>query len=266
MIRRPLLAAALALVLATPAHAGDARIAHHRYVTDEVVRIPGRAGIQSTIAFGDDERIENVAIGDAASWQVTPNKRANMLFLKPLAPRARTNMTVVTDRYAYCFDLVAAPGAAPLYVLRFTYPDEPKRAQGGTQPTLTDEEARALAEKPAEAQLDPARLNFAWKAKGKASVLPARVYDDGQSTYLTWAPQSPIPAIQLRNEVGTEGPANFAVRGDVIVIEGVPRVIVLRSGRDLGMLERTAPPAAPAAPSPAVAAVTGATPAPTKEP
>ena len=268
MIRRAFLAAALLLATGAPlapAHAGDARIVHHRYVADEVVRIPGRSGIQATIAFDEDEHIENVAIGDSASWQVTPNKRANMLFVKPLAPRARTNMTVVTDRHAYCFDLAAAPGAAPLYVLRFTYPDEPKRAlaKGDAQPALTDEEARALAEKPADAQPDPARLNFAWKARGKAAVLPARIYDDGQSTYLSWSPQAPIPAIQLRNEAGTEGPANYAVRGDVIVIEGVPRVIVLRSGRDLATLERTAPVSAPApTPTPTVAVAA----APTKEP
>ena len=67
-----------------------------------------RAGLQATVAFADNERIENVAIGDSNSWQVTPNKRANLLFVKPLAARARTNMTVVTDRHTYVFDLVTA--------------------------------------------------------------------------------------------------------------------------------------------------------------
>ena len=34
------------------------------------------------------ERIENVAIGDSLGWQVTPNRKANLLFLKPMAAPA----------------------------------------------------------------------------------------------------------------------------------------------------------------------------------
>lgn len=267
MTCRPLLAAALLLgttapVMASPAPSGDPRIAHHRYAANEVVRISGQSGIQAAVAFAEDEHIENVAIGDSASWQVTPNKRANMLFVKPLAPKARTNMTVVTDRHTYYFDLVAGAAAVPLYVLRFTYPDEPKRSEPGAngQPTLTDAEAGTLTERPTEATIDPASLNFAWKAKGKPRLLPARVYDDGQSTFLSWSPKTPIPAIQIRDESGTEGPVNFAVRGDVIVIEGVPRIILLRSGRDLASLER-ATSAAPASGTPALAAAPAGAPA-----
>ncbi len=56
---------------------------------------------------------------------MTPNKRASLLFVKPMQPTARTNMTVVTDQRTYLFDLVASPGATPVYVLRFTYPPSP---------------------------------------------------------------------------------------------------------------------------------------------
>ena len=84
--------------------------------------VQGRLGYQSMIEFGQGEQIENVAVGDSAAWQVTPNKRANLLFLKPLMGKARTNMTVVTDQRTYLFDLsVASSGNTPLYNLRFTY-------------------------------------------------------------------------------------------------------------------------------------------------
>ena len=49
----------------------------------------------------------------------------NLLFVKPLEPSEQTNMTVVTNRHTYLFDLVASPRAKPLYVLRFTYPEPP---------------------------------------------------------------------------------------------------------------------------------------------
>ena len=117
-------------VLAVPAVAAadDARIVEKFYDAGKVVRIDGRTKVQATIQFGEDEQIENVAIGDSQAWQVTPNKRANLLFVKPLAAGVSTNMTVVTDKHTYLFDLVASASAKPLYVLKFTYPEEPKAA------------------------------------------------------------------------------------------------------------------------------------------
>lgn len=257
MIRHIPLFTALLAASAVPAMAGDARLVSHRYNAQEVVRIQGQLGVQASVAFAEDEHIENVAIGDSASWQITPNKRANLLFVKPLSPRARTNMTVVTDRRTYFFDLVATPGSSPLYVLRFTYPDEPKpavqAAAGGA--TISAEEAQALAAPPAEAPVDPATLNFAWRTKGKQNLLPSRIYDDGNATYLTWPAKALLPAMQIRNEKGVEGPVNFAVRGEVIVVDGVPDVIVLRSGKEVAELQNVGPKRpepAPAAP-PAVA-------------
>ena len=234
---------------ALPAAAADSRIVTHRFNAEEVVAIHGRSGVQASIVLDEDEHIENVAIGDSTSWQVTPNKRANVLFVKPLSPRAQTNMTVISDRRTYLFDLVAGQRANPLYVLRFTYPDAPKAAAGpkpadaSAQPVLTETEALAAAGKVQDATIDPARLNFAWAAKGKAALLPVRVYDDGQSTFLSWAAKAPIPAMQVRSDAGIEGPVNFAVRDDVVVIDGVPDLIVLRSGNDLATLKRNAPPA-----------------------
>lgn len=245
-----------AILAASPALAKDSRLASRLYSPEEVVWIDGQVGVQASIVFAEDEHIENIAIGDSASWQVTPNKRANLLFVKPLAPRARTNMTVVTDRRTYYFDLVAAPGNKPLYVLRFRYLDEPKLARaadaGAAQPAgLESQEVNAIAAPPTDLLLpDPASLNFAWRTSGKANLLPARVYDDGNSTYLSWPVGAPLPAILIRDSRGNEGPVNFAVRGDVIVVEGVPPKILLRFGKDLATLDfqgKRRPVTAPAA-------------------
>ncbi len=265
---RPLIAAAVLIAATTtPASARDTRLVTHRYNGDEVVRIEGRAGVQATIAFADDEHIENVAIGDSNSWQVTPNKRANLLFVKPLAARARTNLTVVTDRHSYYFDLVAAPGGNALYVLRFTYPDAPRAAgaQRGATGTMNETEAEALSATPLPiaAPADPAALNFAWRMKGDSKLIPARIYDDGAFTFLAWAAGTPIPAFLERNEKGEEGPVNFAVRGDVIVIDGVPATIVLRSGKNMATLEHKGPPRkSGAVPEPAALATVGPSTAP----
>ena len=45
-----------------------------------------------------------------------------------------------------------------------------------------------------------------------------------------------MPAILVKDRDGMEGPVNFAVRGDTVVLDGVPREIILRSGDDMATL------------------------------
>ena len=248
------LAPALLALAAAPARADDPRLVERPYNADEVVRIEGRTNVQATIRFGASEQIENVAIGDSTAWQVTPNKRANLLFIKPLADRAVTNMTVVTDRRTYLFDLVASPtNRNALYVLAFTYPDEPveetELADGdGPLPAGPNADELVAATDP-YAVVDPAALNFAWETKGDRALLPVQLYDDGTATFLSWPAGTALPAILVKDHEGKEGPVNFAVRGETLVVDGVPRELVLRSGEDRATLTNRAP--APVASAPA---------------
>ena len=236
-LRHALVAALLAGAVSHPATARDPRITTRLFNADEVVRVDGQAGVQATIAFGDDEHIENVAIGDSNGWQVTPNKRANLLFVKPLGMRARTNLTVVTDQHTYYFDLVAGNSPAPVYALRFTYPAEPKRIAKPAD-GITAEEAIAAQEPPKEVPPVAApERNYAWRSRGSSRLLPTQVYDDGSATYITWNAANSVPAILTRNEKGEEGPVNYAVRGDSIIIDRVPKLFVLRSGKEVATLE-----------------------------
>ena len=230
---------AFACVLPSPVMASDSRLVTLPYRDNVVERLDGKTGVQATIAFGEDEHIENVAIGDSTLWQVTPNKRVNMLFVKPLRARARTNLTVVTDQHSYFFDLVAAPSGPPVYFLRFSYPAPPKPAKPVAPAPLTSEETAIAKGGPDALPIDPSALDFGWHAKGKAALTPARVYDDGRDTYLSWPEKTVLPAILVDDEKGNEGPVNFSMRGEVIVVEGVPHRIVLRSGRDSAIVEHT---------------------------
>lgn len=246
------LLASLALTFAAPLAAQDSRLQTYVYDADAVVRIDGRVKVQTTIKFAPDEIIENVAIGDSAAWQVQPNKAQTILFVKPLEPAARTNMTVVTDKRTYLFDLVASPKSAALYVLQFRYPELEKAAEEARLAAAAEAEAKAqlaanaidpatggpvTPPKPSE----PAKLNFAWSSAGTPELLPNRAYDDGDAVFLTWAAGTPIPAILITNAEGDEGPVNYTTRGDTVVVEGVPPQIILRSGRDTATLTNTGP-------------------------
>lgn len=245
-----LLLTASSTLVASPAHAEDPRLVEKMYDQNEIVRINGRVNVQSTIRFGAEESIENVAIGDSQQWQVTPNRRANLLFVKPLAPRAVTNMTVVTNKRTYLFDLVADTAArSPLYVLTFLYPEEPETEEerqarlaesGAIQPVRPNATEMAAASDP-YAVVDPAQLNHRWKSTGSAALLPVSVYDDGTATFITFPADAPVPAILVKNKDGALGPVNFAVRGDITVLDIVPREIVLRSGEETATLRNEGP-------------------------
>jgi len=277
---RALIAAALAL--AAPAgQAQDARIVSQPYKEAEVVRLDGKLGVQATIGFGEGEQIENVAVGDADKWQITPNKRADLLFVKPLDANARTNMTVVTDKRTYFFDLIAAPTAKPVYMLRFTYgePPAPEPAIAAAPAPAPAPEPAPLA-RPAEpapqpaasaspapdpslagnGETDPALLNFAWRKKGATRLVPLRVYNDGAATYLLWGDEQDIPQILLRGPDGAEKPADIAIRGNTIVVAGVPGLIVLRTGKASATLENMGGAQSGAA-APATVAVSASAPA-----
>lgn len=217
-----------ALVLATPAAGavaplpgpGDARMRVARYVPDEVVELVGDLGYQMTIEFGDGERLENVSIGDAQGWQVTPNRKADLLFLKPIDRAPVTNMVVVTNLRRYAFELRVrrrppAPGDSSIvYGLRFLYPPPPP-----TPATLKP------APKP-----PPQVVNAAYSYDGSARNLPARVFDDGKSTYFQFAAADDYPAIYALGADKSEAVVNFSVHDGYLVVDQVARGFVLRRG------------------------------------
>jgi type IV secretion system protein VirB9 len=222
---------------ASAASAEDNRIATRYYNPSDIVTISARSGTQSTIQFEEGERIENIALGNSATWQVTPNKRASLLFVKPMTGAERTNMTVVTDRRTYLFDLSAHAGNAPLYLLKFSYPKPivPITVAAKPDPALL---AKAKAEAEAE-RPSPDQLNFAWATRGSKTLLPERLFDDGRSTWLAWPAEVAMPAILQRDPSGKEGPVNYVVQGAYVVVEGVPPLLVLREGKQVATLMPT---------------------------
>ena len=116
-----------AMVVPTPS-SGDPRIRVVGYSPDEVVLLTATLGYAVTVEFGPGERIETVSIGDSLGWQVTPNRRANLLFIKPIGHGSPTNLTAVTNLRTYTLELrTRARGRdddkALIYALKFDFPE-----------------------------------------------------------------------------------------------------------------------------------------------
>jgi len=248
MIRKVSFAAFALLSCSAAVAATDNRIRTMAYDANQIVKILGKTGIQSTIEFAEDERIENVAVGDSSAWQITPNRRASLLFVKPLKSSSRTNMTVVTDKRTYMFDLVSGErSASAVYALKFSYPNEKK-----AEPVKPVQQQTAAVQAPSPT-MTADKLHFDWKTKGNGKLLPARIFDDGASLYLAWDRETPLPAILTQSEDRKEGPVNYRMSGEYIVISPIPANLVLRYGSKSAVLwpgRRIVPqPQQPAAPT-----------------
>lgn len=211
----------------------DNRVVEQFYSPETVYIINGVLGIQTAVQFGENERIENIAIGDGSNWQVTPNKRADILFIKPMTAKKVTNLTVVTSKRTYLFELTSLnQKASPLFTLRFTYPPEPEELAVPEGLSIPPE---ALSE--TNAVVEP-KINHSWAKSGKSELWPSEIFDDGTLTYIRWPKTTTPPAIYSISVDGREALVNQLVQNDYFIIDYVPSSIMLRLGKAKARLDR----------------------------
>lgn len=203
----------------------DPRIQTIKYDADQVVLLRGTLGYQFMLELGRQEHIETVSVGDAVHWQITPNRRANVLFIKPVSQGANTDLTILTGDRRYVFELGMEPREQIdpiLYVARMVYPQEAPSA-----PEIARPDSESL----------PRVSNSAYLLKGADSLRPVRVFDDGSLTYFEWEKDKSVPAIFAVAEDGHESLVNYSVKGLYIVVDQVAPSFRLRNGMEVGTVE-----------------------------
>lgn len=208
--------------------AADARVKTLTYRENDVFELKGHYGFTTMVELSPKEHIETTSIGDSEAWQVIPStQRGNILFVKPLEPNAETNMTVLTDKRIYAFELSA--GIASSYKsddlafrVRFIYPEEAQEIQQKKKPSLKDYDPLEGA--------DTSDWNFDYAYSGARRLRPEQAFDDGTFTYLKFGKQDITPAIFVVDETGHESLINFNIQGDYLVIERVGAQFTLRDG------------------------------------
>lgn len=109
----------------------DSRIKTYIYSPNEVYLLVLHYGFQSHIEFAKGETIDTITLGDTFAWKITPLD--NRIFIKPMEKNIRTNMTIITNKRTYQFDLVAkeledGDEKDLVYLIRFYYPKAKKRS------------------------------------------------------------------------------------------------------------------------------------------
>lgn len=226
--------AGLLVIISTPSwaiieprpFATDHRIRTMVYSPDDVFVFTGHYGYQSSIIFGEGEEIETISVGDSLAWQMNPS--GNRLFLKPMEQDATTNMTLITNKRTYMFELHAEEAAdirdeRLTFAMRFLYPDEntgyvSDYHSGQELPNIEDE---------------PHKYNFNYSMTGPEHIAPIRIFDDGEFTFFQFRNKNAdIPAFFLVAADGSEEIINYRVQGPYIVVERVTAQFTLRHGSD----------------------------------
>jgi type IV secretion system protein VirB9 len=206
----------------------DHRVRVIPYQVDQVYRMDGHYRYQSAIEFEKDEEIKTISMGDSTAWMINPS--GNRLFLKPVEQDATTNMTLLTNKRTYLFELHAREtddinDPNMVFIMRFIYND---RNDGVGSHSYLD----AVPDPDFEGE--PGKYNANYTISGSDDVAPIRIFDDGEFTFFQFADKNAeVPAFYWVDDDNNEAMINYRTRGDYIVVERVSAKFTLRHGNDI---------------------------------
>ena len=203
----------------------DSRVRDVVYNRDNVTAIDASYGTSTMIQLQPDEKIETLALGDSIAWKVEPNRKGDIIFVKPVDKNAISNLNVVTDKRIYSFLLRSntRPPAGQIYAVRFRFPDDEASAK------LLDE-AKQRAANPNLKDLNIANANSDYGYKGSSVNKPVAVFDDGTKTWFRF--EGETPAIYIVDADRNESLINFRTEGPYVIVDKVSPQWTLRNGQE----------------------------------
>lgn len=203
------------------------------YSPDDVFKFVGYYGYQASIALAKDEEVVSISMGDSTAWQIMPS--GNIVFIKPIEDDATTNMTMITNKRTYFFELYAEetsdirdPDIA--FNIRFIYPDDAEKDN-------IMHFAQATSEIDEIDLSNPEKYNFYYSISGNEEIAPIKIFDDGRFTYMQFRDiNNQIPGVfevdeDLKEHVVNYRPAR--AHENIIVVERVYRKMSLRIGKKI---------------------------------
>lgn len=205
----------------------ESRIKIINYMPNTVFKFVGHYFYQSIIEFALDEEIETISMGSPSPWQIVP--AGNRIFLKPVGDDATTNMTIITNRRMYFFEMHAEDAEdisddKLSFIVKFVYPGENNYQAVTTYDVDTGPDLT-----------HPEKFNFKYVVSGEGTnVEPLQVFDDGEFTYFKFRDiNAELPAIFLVDREGFESLVNYRIAKKYVVVEQVAEKFTLRHGPDI---------------------------------
>jgi type IV secretion system protein VirB9 len=217
--------------------ATDSRIKTFVYSENEVFRLVLHYGYQTSIEFAEDEQVKTISVGNNYAWQITPV--AKRLFIKPLEENISTNMTIITNRRSYHFEVEARPLSYTVdedlaYVVRFFYPDGNYDV---TRPQVLENNGKGTDIAPT---ITPFNFNYAVQSdsytrrtkgeKEHEAIKPVKVFDDGINTFFKFQ-NGDMKALTISVREGDRfKPLKYSKRAEYLVVNQVAQEFRISSG------------------------------------
>ncbi|WP_233102430.1 TrbG/VirB9 family P-type conjugative transfer protein [Pseudomonas sp. MF7453] len=211
----------------------DNRVKQVPYDPNQVYELVGTYNYQTSLEFEADEMVKVVALGDTIAWQTIPFR--NRIFLKPVEENADTNLTVITSKRTYYFQLSSSKKrTGQSYLVRFIYPSS--RVSSFT-------EVKSHEPAPVVSTGTPGSPNINYGYSGDKDAIGLQsVMDDGQFTKFLLKKGADMPQFYRVLPDGTEAMVNKRREGDYVVVERLDSMFVLRDGNAHVCVENLANP------------------------
>ena len=210
----------------------DSRIRVMVYSPDDVFKFTGYYNYQASVEFAKDEEVQSISMGDTTAWQIIPS--GSRIFLKPVDDDATTNMTLITNKRTYYFELYADHAQDirdpdMVFNVKFIYPDEEDFDNFKTYSASNASDMPNLEH--------PENYNFNYSISGHEDIAPIKIFDDGQFTYLQFRDRNnQIPAVFSVDSSQKEEIVNYRpskADANLIIVERVYKKLALRLGKKI---------------------------------
>src|SRR5574343_185382 len=195
-------------ILIPRALGNESRIKIINYMPNSVIKFVGHYGYGSIIEFGPDEEITTVIMGNQTAWQLSP--KGNRIFIKPIDEDASTNMTVITNKRTYFFEVHADKAEDVTdrklsFIIKFVYPENQNNNNN-----IAHSNNFILPD-----LKKPELYNFNYTIAGLSkNIEPILIFDDGEFTYFKFPSlNTELPAIFLVDRENNEALINYRVYG-----------------------------------------------------
>ena len=198
----------------------DSRVKTYIYNPNEVFPIVLHYGYHSHIDFPKSEFIKNIIVGNPSDWEIT--NRGNRIFLQTYSKSAHTNMTIITSKRTYEFDLLAKGDLKETdydlaYAIRFYYPEE--KSIDIKDSDKSSSELITLDIK----DLIKGNINANYIYVGDQDITPIVAFNDEKFTYLKFRDEKFIPKIETIG-IKKQKVKIFSYNGYIIIDHVFPKI------------------------------------------
>ena len=201
--------AALAQLSPTPGF-DDPRLQTVAYDPARPVRLVAFANSTLTVMLLPGDRIERLVLSDPAAFDVRIAGPGDGLNIAPLMADGAATLLVDTSLRRYEFDLATGDGLAAAYLVRFVDSRGPPRSA---------------------AVAAPIAMTGEYRLSGERALLPSKIGDDGERTYLEWGRYQSLPAVFGIGANGEEEVVDGYMREGIFTIDRVYGELVFRIDR-----------------------------------